>query len=596
MTTQLTSQQQIALLQAQQAQQQQTQFQSSRQSAVQQPPQGAAPRAQTTTSTNGAVTTTMKHLSDGDDQYRSAKRRKPTSLSLPSKFVPSLSAASSSLGPTDQTLSSSLTSLEHLSSSYKSLQEIESRLDWTFSRKIIELNEKTRASGSDEGERSARTMRIWTEVEVRDQEWMFENEEETKEAAEDREKVPRLEVKIKGKIQDDDERTLEPFTRHYQRISIESPLLSSPLVWNRSTSFPSVLSFVIPLSIPSPSLSSSSSTSIPLKITLHPYSYPHSPNSQLFTLLPPDLASLLSLSECTRSEALHALWSYVRSNGLILENIDGRGTGGIKVEEGNGGLGKRFFGGVERVGWHHLGEWVNRWLGPVVPRVVDAEFKVHSTETLSSHQAFDLPLSIFPFSASTSSRSKLSQKTVSLLSTFQPPPPPQPSSSSTDSSTPPQGGLLQALESLNSQISTSSLEVTRRKLQLDSLLSFTRNPTKFLQAYLASQSSSLETVLSSNGRGDQSGGGMELGVGVGDGWKESLRGSRYFSEGGGNDVGDGKEGEGEGWVKEAVGVWLAREREGELKKLIAANRQGTVSGGEAMGGQQGQQQMGYVRR
>ncbi|GAA5888015.1 hypothetical protein JCM16303_000179 [Sporobolomyces ruberrimus] len=552
MQSNITPQQQAILLQLQQAQMHQQQPGGTRQ--VQRPPLAPPQAAPAPPAPNG-VSTTTKHSTDGDEQYRNAKRRKPTSLALPTRFTP----RSLRDGPTDLVLAPSLASLDSLSKSYKSLQEIESRLDWTFSRKAIELTEKSRGTATDEGERVNRTMRIHVQAKVRDQEEQFDGEGELEKAGE----VPKSEdANVK-----DESQTKVPFTRHYQRITIESPLLPTPLVWNRSSSFPRSLHFTIPYSLPPSSSSSESPPPLSLKISLYPFSYSHSPTSQLFTLVPPELSSLLSLSECTRPEALHHLWSYVRSNNLTLENIDGRGTGGIKTQESaaGGGLNKKFFGGMDKVAWHHLGEWVNRWLGPTVPRVIDYSLTPSVSKDADHHRAYDVPLSTFPSSSSASpTTSQHRLQTAALLSSL------STSSSSTTNNphsiqspghpTPPQQlqhPLHQALESINSQIANSTLQVTTHLLQLDSLMSFTRDPSKFLETYLENQASDLDVVLSKggNGRGDKS-------MGIGEGWKESLRGSKYFK-------GEG-EGEGDGeWVKEAVGVWLAREREGELRKQLA---------------------------
>ena len=143
----------------------------------------------------------------------------------------------------------------------------------------------------------------------------------------------------------------------------------------------------IPQSITLPSSSDTSTPSSPpiqFKITLYPYSYSESPpQQQLFTLFPPDLSNLLQISESTRQQVLHNLWLYVRKHNLIIENVDPRGGipgGGIKTQpeglEGGGpGLTKKYFGGMDKIAWHHLGEWVNRWLGPPVPRICQFGFK-----------------------------------------------------------------------------------------------------------------------------------------------------------------------------------------------------------------------------
>jgi len=55
-------------------------------------------------------------------------------------------------------------------------------------------------------------------------------------------------------------------------------------------------------------------------------------------------------------------------------------------------------------------------------------------------------------------------------------------------------------------------------------------------------------------------------MGLGEGWKESLRNTKEF-------LGGSSEGEGDGWVKEAVSVLVGREQEGRMRG------RGLVSGG-----------------
>ena len=141
----------------------------------------------------------------------SLRRRKPTNLSLPSKYT----STSPVHGPTDLKLADSLSSLEQLSNSYKTLTELESKLDWTFSRKAIELSEKSSSggggegSGSGSGERVDRIMRLHFECKVLDQEWQFEDDQDqlkevgkVPENENEQVKVPRIQVKLSGKIKD----------------------------------------------------------------------------------------------------------------------------------------------------------------------------------------------------------------------------------------------------------------------------------------------------------------------------------------------------------------------------------------------------------
>ncbi|GAA5933795.1 uncharacterized protein JCM15063_000467 [Sporobolomyces koalae] len=550
----------------QQQQQQQQHAIAQQQLAAHQQSQPAAlhsqrvPPASTSADTKGGVVTTLKHLSDGDDGYRQAKRRKPTALSLPLRFTPNTQTRAR--GPTDLKLAASLDSLDRLSHSYRQLQDVEARLDWTLSRKAIELADKARPT-ADESDRVSRTIRIHVETRACDQDWQISTPDELKTAGQVAQdpttaeplRVPRFQVYLSGHVLDDESQTSVPWTQHYQRITLESSLLSEPITWSRpapGSSFPARLEFTIPHS------SSGPTPTLDLKVTLHPYSYSSTPSSQLFTLLPPELSALLNVSECTRSEAIHAVWSYVRLHRLIVDNVDGRGGGGIKTHEG--GLSKKFFGGMEKIAWHHLGEYANRWLGPVVPRVIESQIPIGKESPVSTHEAYDLPLSLFPAAATSSTAQQLRLKTAQLLTSLTTAPAP---------SSTPAHPLQSTLDSLNSQIANSALEVRRHATQLDALMAFSRDPTSFLETYLSSQGHSLDVVLARNGRGDLAGV-------AGHGWKDELRGSKYFGADEGRDE----------WVKEAVDVLLARGKEGEL--LQYRRRQ--------MLAQQQQQQQGVVRR
>lgn len=85
--------------------------------------------------------------------FYTRRRRKPTDRTLPPTFAPSVPDALSP-SPTDKSLESSLLSLSKLSGSYKRLQEIERRMDWTFARKGLECEESvgTVAAGNAKGQ------------------------------------------------------------------------------------------------------------------------------------------------------------------------------------------------------------------------------------------------------------------------------------------------------------------------------------------------------------------------------------------------------------------------------------------------------------
>ncbi|GAA6025601.1 hypothetical protein JCM11491_004773 [Sporobolomyces phaffii] len=490
----------------------------------------------TQSQSQGGVSTTLRALPDGDDQYRHAKRRKPTSLALPTSFT---------------RLESSSASLDSLAASYRELQRIEADLDWTFSRKAVELTERARPpQTSDEGLRLDRTLRLHLEATPRDQEWQLDDLVSAASTA-----VPRVHVRLSGHIGD----SREPFTRHYQRITIESPLLAAPISWNRPSTvtagtFPSAIEFSIPHSL----APTAAAEPVPVTVTLYPFAYAHSPTSQLFTLVPPDLAQLLGVSECTRPEAVHALWLYVRRHSLIVDSLGSTPAGGIKTQSDTApGLSKKYFGGADKVAWHHVGEWVNRWLGPTVPRTIDTSLSFSpsspSSPSATVHSAFDVPVSVFVQTPATSPPSRLHTASVlsSLSSSSSSPTAPASSSSSS---------VAAALDALNGQIAASCVAVTRHAGSLALLAAFTADPTKFLATYLASQQSSLDQVLSPHPRGSS--------TTIGGGWKDALRGSTHFSrDRDGHDDGD------DAWVKEAVNVWLSREHQGALLKRLHAQAQ-----------------------
>lgn len=144
------------------------------------------------------------------------------------------------------------------------------------------------------------------------------------------------------------------------------------------------------------------------------------------------------------------------------------------------------------------------------------------------------------------------------------------------------------LSLLDDKLATNCLATTQRLRQLHALMAFTRDPRGFLERWLESQAGSLEQVLgasASAAAGSASTLGEEL---FGPRWREEIRSAETWED---------KE-----WVKEAVGVWASREKEGQLARMRAAQAQQAAQQQQqqhmyamAQGAQLQQQQM-YGRR
>ncbi|BGO94514.1 hypothetical protein NBRC10512_000550 [Rhodotorula toruloides] len=586
--------QQRAQLQAQAAQARQAALQS--QGGVAGPP-AAAVAAVSQGGPPPGVTSRERDAGDGDDAYRNAKRRKPTDRTLPSTFTPSV-PDSLSPSPTDKSLESSLSSLSKLSASYKRLQEIERRMDWTFARKGLECEESvgTVASGNAKGQAFKRTLRVHVIATVKDQPWQLSADElaevakgtdESADAvkAEDGEKkpkeqdakpnaqrVPRVDVRLSGELLPDSRYAAPanaalPFTAFLHRLVLETPhrdptvtpVAAQPLSWTRPVAPASASSLPPALSASYPT----STSPLSLRLAL----YPAHPAGDRFALHP-DLARVLDLAESDRVGVLEAMWAYAKTRGLVVEQPDAGPAPGGATAQGAGAIKSgiktderiaKFFGNLPMVAFHHIPEYLNRWFMPAAPRVVNFDIKVTPDSPAEQHHAFDLTL--YHPSPARPALESASRSLSSLVSGTAP--------SATD------------LSLLDDKLATNCLATTQHLRQLHALMAFTRDPRGFLERWLESQAGSLEQILgtsASAAAGSASTLGEEL---FGPRWREEIRSAETWED---------KE-----WVKEAVGVWASREKEGQLARTRVQAQQAQQQQQMYAMAQGAQQQM-YGRR
>ncbi|GAA6022084.1 hypothetical protein JCM10207_001042 [Rhodosporidiobolus poonsookiae] len=547
---------------------------------------GAQPQAQQAQATAQGITSRERELGDGDDQLRSAKRRKPTSRHLPSHFTPSL-PASAVPSPTDTKLSASLAALDTLAGSYKRLQELEKRVDWTVERKKVEVADATGAGGAAGGRgwQIRRTLRIHVQTTLLSQPWQLspselsaaaqdvpadpatkddisvggaggevkaegegeggEKKKEEEEGGEGKEPtVPRVEVKISGEVLDDPTSPAPPFSTYLRRLVLEAPALSpsvnpsscQPLSWTR-TSAPAPSHFRTTLPTSSPSLA--------LRLTL----YPAHPAGERFTALPA-LADALALpdgGETDRTALLEAVWAYAKDRGLVVgpeevpQGMAGQGAaaarGGIKTDARLA----KFFGNLPLVPFHLIPEYLNRCLAPAQGKSVDFSIDLSPSAPTAQHHAFDLPLQ-FP----SSSAALLPSLSASL---------------STPAVDP------RELAALDDKLALNCLAVASHLSTLDALAAFTRDPVGFVKRWTDSQAGSVADVLASPYGGGGAGGGK---LTQGGRWKEDLRRSSALST---------SEGEGgDDWVQDAARVYAQRTAEGALNAAKHAQAQQQVAG------------------
>lgn len=137
------------------------------------------------------------------------------------------------------------------------------------------------------------------------------------------------------------------------------------------------------------------------------------------------------------------------------------------------------------------------------------------------------------------------------------------------------------LSLLDDKLATNCLATTQHLRQLHALMAFTRDPRGFLERWLESQAGALEQILGTSA-GAAAGSASTLGEELfGPRWREEIRSAETWED---------KE-----WVKEAVGVWANREKEGQLARMRVQAQQAQQQQQMYAMAQGAQQQM-YGRR
>lgn len=206
----------------------------------------------------------------------------------------------------------------------------------------------------------------------------------------------------------------------------------------------------------------------------------------------------------------------------------------------------QLFSDQDRVPFHHLPEYVNRFIGPAAPTVIAHTIHVNREAGADQQASFDVEIGqddgtrqefekvherLAPTAEGMRALAGLDEKV---------------------SGGPPTSLIPRAAPEADSGARTHDAQIaldataTRSALLKRSFLtSFAASPAAFLDDFLASQSADLSLLLASQGdRGAQSA------VGGGADWRESTRWGQFW--------------QGE-WVEEAGGVWSRRDVEGKIR-------------------------------
>ncbi|GAA5857238.1 hypothetical protein JCM9279_001815 [Rhodotorula babjevae] len=589
--------QQLRAMQQQQQQQQ----------GVAPAPAPVAPLAQP-----AGVSARERDVGDGDDHYRTAKRRKPTDRSLPSSFKPSL-PPSVHPGPSDLALAPSLDALDRLGDAYQRLQDIERKVDWTVARKAVEVQEK--ASGAvGRGEPFRRTLRIHVTATAHDQPWQLSPDELVKEGDKDavpdsttaetetkpdtasddnKVKVPRVEVRVTGEILEDERYpfTSTPFTTFLHRLVVETPsrdptvqpVGAQPLSWTRPSPHGPPGAAPPP---PPPKLPAALESSHPLsggpdaKLDLKLSLYVAHPAGDRYALHP-ELANVLDTAEADRVGVLEALWSYAKSRGLVEENSDASAAataqqqpGGAQIKSGikpDDRL-RKFFGNVGLVQFHHLPEYLNRLLLPPPPRQFVVTVPVTADASAEpQHFAFDTPIYVpSPVQPALDSTSRALSSLVNPAAAAAAAAAGSPTGTTSSSA----AVLAAELSALDDKLAVNALAARQHAQQLHALQGFARDPRGFLELWVDSQAGALADVLAATSTGSARSAGALAGGSdgvLGPRWRDEIRKAESWDA---------------PWVNEAVEVWALRDSEGKAQRARQAQAQAQVL----------QQQQAYVQQ
>ncbi|KZS95948.1 SWI/SNF complex 60 kDa subunit [Sistotremastrum niveocremeum HHB9708] len=354
---------------------------------------------------------------------------------------------------TDRTLPASLGAEFEDAALYNQLLEIERKMDWTVTRKKVEMQEMLHKPIT-----VTRKLRIFLSHSCSGQSWQASDDTPLPPNSLDFETgqgIPSWSFKVEGRLLPSTEpsRPIEQSPRKFssfiKSLTVEmdrDPSLygdANVVEWRRNPGLPDQDGFEI---------KRRGDMSIAARVVLH---LEHTPERYK---LAPQLSSILQLKEAPRVTVISALWNYIKINQLQ-DKVDRR------VVKADAKLQAIF--GLEAFQFGQLPEMVNSCLLPPDPVLLPYTIQV-DPECPAAIQAYDIEIE----TEDTFLKGKFNTISTSMVS---------------DSA--------KRITALDDQIAQAAQSIRNAKLKKEFMNALSANPQTFIQDWLASQSRDLDLVL-----------------------------------------------------------------------------------------------------
>jgi len=359
---------------------------------------------------------------------------------------------------TDLSLPPEIGAIAPEASLYNDLRESERKIDWTMTRKVLELQDT-----SSKILQRRKTLRVFVTHTAQNQPWQVTDSGETPTVDFDSGRgIPSWELKIEGKLLEDgiSQPTLSPssslpappprkFSSFIKGIIVDmdrdSRLYPEDVIveWHKNPALPAEDGF---------SIRRRGDVSLRVRILLH---MDHAPSR--FGVANP-LGGILGIKQASQMEAITAMWSYIKQHGLQDKN-DRRV---VRADEN-----LRTVFPSETILFQNVSELVERYLIPPEPIAIYHTIRVEPGE----HQktaAWDIQVDV----DDTALKAKMSDMLTRLV----------PSTHS-------------KVSALDEEISQHVQTIRSARLKQQFFSSFAEDHQQFIKTWMASQSSDLETIL-----------------------------------------------------------------------------------------------------
>ncbi|KAJ4476363.1 SWI/SNF complex 60 kDa subunit [Lentinula edodes] len=365
--------------------------------------------------------------------HKAAKRRKLTDKSLPNVILQNPDFAEDS-------------------QMYQSLLEMERKLDWTITRKRMEIQDTLSRNPS-----TTRTLRIFVSHTVSGQSWQAGTESDNLTHSETGENIPAWQLKIEGRLLELPQRGKDKgpprkFSTFIKRMMVEFDRDTNVYPENNIVEWPRATGHHNP---PLDGFTVRRTGDVPTHIRIVMY-LDHYPEQYR---LNPDLSSVLGIKEESLLGVVQALWNYIKIQGLQ-DKADRRL---VRSDER-----LRAIFGVETIPFQKLPEYVKRLLSPPDPILL--------------HYSFDPSLPVVEPERPTAWDVEIKMEDAALKNRM--------------------GVMLHTnketsvtLAKMDEEIALLAQSLHNSHLKRTFLQSFADDPAKFIQTWIESQSRDLESVL-----------------------------------------------------------------------------------------------------